>query len=89
MTVRLRDDVSLAETDDGGILLDQRSGHYWQLNHSASVALRKLLDGADEHEAALALTAGSSPDEVSVEQAVRDVRELTDQLTTAKLAVRT
>ncbi|WP_243788386.1 lasso peptide biosynthesis PqqD family chaperone [Saccharopolyspora gloriosae] len=88
MTVRLHRDVSLIRTDDGGVLLDQRSGEYWQLNHTAATALRLLLDGTGEQEVATALVAECQPGEVEPDQALRDVRELADELTAAKLAVR-
>lgn len=45
MSLALRAGVSATATDDGTVLLDERSGHYWQLNQSGSVALRSLLAG--------------------------------------------
>ncbi|MCA1188303.1 MULTISPECIES: lasso peptide biosynthesis PqqD family chaperone [unclassified Saccharopolyspora] len=88
MGVRLHHEVSLAGTDEGSVLLDQRSGEYWQLNGSAATALRMLLDGAGEHEVAAALVADSPPGDVGLDEALRDVRELTEQLAAARLAVR-
>ena len=43
MPLRLRPDVSAASTATGIVLLDERSGRYWQLNRSGSAALRTLL----------------------------------------------
>ncbi|TVL87534.1 lasso peptide biosynthesis PqqD family chaperone [Streptomyces sp. SAJ15] len=88
MTLRLRENVSLAETADGSVLLDQRSGEYWQLNHSASLTLRMLLEGASEDEVAGALIVDCPAGEVSAEQAVLDIRELAEQLIDAELTVR-
>ncbi|MFE0020319.1 lasso peptide biosynthesis PqqD family chaperone [Amycolatopsis sp. NPDC059021] len=86
MTMSLRDDVSLAETGDGGgVLLDERSGQYWQLNSSGFTALRMGLADAGEHEIARALADDGS---VGLEQVVADVRELVGRLVTAGLVVR-
>ncbi len=47
--LRLRADVSTVDTDDGLVLLDERSGKYYQLNSSGAVVLRALLeDGSTE-----------------------------------------
>ncbi|MGC0420162.1 lasso peptide biosynthesis PqqD family chaperone [Embleya sp. AB8] len=105
MAVRLRKHVSITDTEDGAVLLDERSGEYWQLNHSASIVLRVLLAGADEREAARALVeaggpgasshattdeaSDGAPDGVGLERVVLDIRELTEQLTAAELMVRT
>lgn len=40
MLLRLRPDVSVTSTAAGIVLLDERSGRYWQLNRSGSVVLR-------------------------------------------------
>ena len=45
MTLMLRDGVSSADTDYGTVLLDEDSGQYWNLNPTAALALRTLLDG--------------------------------------------
>ncbi|WP_433272482.1 lasso peptide biosynthesis PqqD family chaperone [Actinosynnema sp. CS-041913] len=87
MNLLLREDVSLTATDDGsGVLLDERSGQYWQLNPSGFTTLRLLLDGRDEQSVAATLV-GESGD-VSLGRAVLDVRELADQLVAADLVVR-
>ncbi|MER7794110.1 lasso peptide biosynthesis PqqD family chaperone [Streptomyces sp. NPDC097640] len=44
MNVTLAAHVSATETEDGGmVLLDRRSGRYWQLNPTGGVILRALL----------------------------------------------
>lgn len=82
MSVRLRADVSLVETDDGMVLLDERSGRYWQLNRVGGLVLRILLDGATPEDAAKTL-ATRYP--VSRERAHSDVRALVESLHAARL----
>jgi hypothetical protein len=82
MTVQLRADVSTADTDDGLVLLDERTGRYWQLNLTGALVLRLLLDGAAPHEVAQTL-ADRHP--VSIEQAAADVAALLERLHTAGL----
>lgn len=80
--MRLRADVSVADTDYGQVLLDERSGHYWQLNPTGVIVVRALLDGADEDAAVAALT---STYEVEEAQARQDVTVLVAGLRTAGL----
>ncbi|MBG0852147.1 lasso peptide biosynthesis PqqD family chaperone [Streptomyces spinoverrucosus] len=79
---RLRSDVTTCPTDDGMILLDERSGRYWQLNGTGALVLSALLDGATPEQIAERLAA-TRP--VSRERAVADVTALVGQLTRAKL----
>ncbi|WP_238014365.1 lasso peptide biosynthesis PqqD family chaperone [Dactylosporangium sp. AC04546] len=46
MALVLAPDVTTTAVEDGLVLLDQRSGRYWQLNGSGALTLRRLLDGA-------------------------------------------
>ncbi|MEV0678697.1 lasso peptide biosynthesis PqqD family chaperone [Actinosynnema sp. NPDC050436] len=86
MTLHLREDVSLAETGDGGgVLLDQRSGEYWQLNPSGLTTLVRGLAGDDE--VAIARTLVDQDGSTAVDDAVSDVRELVGQLLDAGLVV--
>lgn len=86
MTIRLRDDVSLTDAEDGsGVLLDERSGQYWHLNESGLRTLRMSLVGADEQDIAHALLPEADGDR---EQAVRDVRAVIDELVGVGLVVR-
>jgi hypothetical protein len=80
--LRLHSDVSLAETDDGAVLLHQRTGRYWQLNPTGVLVLRSLLGGGTREEAAGALVAGHRADPGD---ARRDVSSLVDQLRAARL----
>ncbi len=45
MTFALVPGVSVADTENGTVLLDERSGRYWMLNRTGAVVLRCLLDG--------------------------------------------
>jgi Coenzyme PQQ synthesis protein D (PqqD) len=82
MTMRLRTGVSSAETDYGIMLLDEDSGRYWNLNPTAALVLRTLLDGGTPDQAADELS-----EQYAVEAAAagRDVRELLDGLRAAGL----
>ncbi len=82
MTLALREGVFLAETEDGISLLDEDSGQYWNLNPTAALVLRTLLEGGTPAQAALALTKEYRAD---VDSANRDVRELLEALDSAAL----
>ncbi|NGO13597.1 lasso peptide biosynthesis PqqD family chaperone [Streptomyces sp. HC44] len=83
MTFKLREGVFTAETDYGIALLDEDHNQYWTLNPSAAVALRTLLDGGTEADAAQTLTEEYV---VDTDTAHRDVRELVGGLHAAGLA---
>lgn len=83
MTFKLREGVFTAETDDGITLLDEDNDQYWTLNPSAAVALRTLLDGGTEADAARTLT---EEYEVDLDTAHQDVQELVGGLWSAGLA---
>lgn len=82
MAVRLRTDVTLTPTDDGAVLLDERSGRYFQLNRTGLRILRSLLDGRTAEEIAADLS-GRFP--VTTDQAHSDVDRLYESLRTAGL----
>ncbi|MEU9981563.1 lasso peptide biosynthesis PqqD family chaperone [Streptomyces sp. NPDC050856] len=83
MALRFGTDVSTAETDYGTVLLDERSGQYWELNPTATLVVKTLLTGADEAAAADALVEAFAVDRARAEQ---DVAELVAQLRTSGLA---
>ncbi|WP_431046027.1 lasso peptide biosynthesis PqqD family chaperone [Streptomyces sp. P1-3] len=83
MTLRLRAGVSTAETDYGTVLLDERGGHYWELNPTGALVVRTLLGGGAEPEAVDALIAEFDIDRA---QAARDVAELVQELRASGLA---
>lgn len=82
MTLVLREGVFLAETEDGISLLDEDSGQYWNLNPTAALVLRTLMEGGTPEQAAEALTKEYSAD---LDSATRDVRELLQALDSAAL----
>ena len=82
--MNLRDDVTLAETPDGTVLLDGRSGRYWQLNPTGSRVLTWLLDGLSQDEAATCLADRHS---LPLEKSAADVSSLVDQLRSAGLVL--
>ncbi|MGA5898285.1 lasso peptide biosynthesis PqqD family chaperone [Streptomyces venetus] len=82
MTFKLREGVFTAETDYGIALLDEDRDQYWTLNPTAALALRTLLDGGTEADAARKL---SEEYAVDIGTAHRDVRELVGQLHSAGL----
>ncbi|MFE2186042.1 lasso peptide biosynthesis PqqD family chaperone [Streptomyces sp. NPDC059455] len=45
MTFSLAPHMTMTETDTGMVLLDERSGRYWQMNDTGALVLRCLLDG--------------------------------------------
>ncbi|MFF3336294.1 lasso peptide biosynthesis PqqD family chaperone [Streptomyces sp. NPDC002888] len=83
MPLRFGADVATAETDYGTVLLDERSGSYWELNPTATLVVRTLIDGGDEADAAAALVREFDIDRA---QALRDVETLVEQLRGSGLA---
>ena len=82
MSLRLCADVSLVETDEGMVLLNERAGRYWQLNPTGAILLRALLAGGTPHEAAQAVAERHG---ASVERVTTDVAVLVEQLQAAGL----
>jgi coenzyme PQQ synthesis protein D (PqqD) len=77
MTLKLRDGVSIADTDYGMAVLDEDSGQYWNLNPTAALALRTLLDGGTTAQAVQQLTEQYA---VDADTANRDVEDLVGEL---------
>lgn len=84
MLLRFRLDVSVTSTAAGIVLLDERSGRYWQLNRSGSVTLRTLLEGGTPSQAAQRL---SSSYGITPERAAADISALLDALRHARLVI--
>jgi Coenzyme PQQ synthesis protein D (PqqD) len=82
MTLQLRDGVSAADTDYGMALLDEDSGQYWNLNPTAALALRTLLDSGTTAQAVQELTEQYA---VDAETASQDVEDLLGALRSAGL----
>ncbi|MFC0601086.1 lasso peptide biosynthesis PqqD family chaperone [Streptomyces palmae] len=83
MTLTLARDVVPTETEHGTVLLDERRGRYFKLNHTGAFVLRALLDGADREQAADLLHQEYG---IDAERARTDVSALVDALCAAKLA---
>jgi Coenzyme PQQ synthesis protein D (PqqD) len=82
MTLKLRDGVSAADTDYGMALLDEDSGQYWNLNPTAALALRTLLEGGTSAQAVQELTKQYP---VDADTASQDVEDLVGELHSARL----
>lgn len=85
MVLALRPDVSMVTTEDAIVLLNERSGRYWQLNQSGSSALCCLLDGHTPADVAQNLARSYGISEV---RAAADVDALLKALRTAELVTR-
>jgi hypothetical protein len=82
--MRLHPDVCTTDTEDGTVLLHQRTGRYWQLNTTGSGVLRRLLDGGTPEEVAAGLAAAHG---IDPGRAARDVAAVIGQLREARLVV--
>ncbi|MFE6331781.1 lasso peptide biosynthesis PqqD family chaperone [Streptomyces sp. NPDC057798] len=83
MALRFGPDVSTAETDYGTVLLDQRSGNYWELNPTGTLVVKTLLEGGEEAAAVDALVMEFDIDRSRAEQ---DVTALVQELRKSGLA---
>ncbi|MEU7283226.1 lasso peptide biosynthesis PqqD family chaperone [Streptomyces sp. NPDC045431] len=82
MALRFGADVSTADTDYGTVLLDERSGQYWELNPAGTVVVRTLMAGGDEAAAADALVTAYDIERARAEQ---DVAALVAELRSSGL----
>lgn len=80
--MRLRPEIATTDTDDGVVMLDERSGRYWQLNRTATLMLHALLRGAPPERIAEDLATRHHIDRQRVEH---DIGALIDHLHNAKL----
>lgn len=82
MVVRLPADIALADTEYGVVLLDKRRGRYWGLNGTGALALKTLLAGGTEAQAAEMVADRYA---VAAATARADIAALVRQLRTAEL----
>ncbi|KOU36459.1 hypothetical protein ADK54_33480 [Streptomyces sp. WM6378] len=75
----------MTDTPDGMVLLDEVTGRYWQLNRTAALVLRSLIDGTDPPDTARALRAAYP--RLTAERADADTASITRALTEARLVV--
>ncbi|WP_067818473.1 lasso peptide biosynthesis PqqD family chaperone [Actinomadura kijaniata] len=80
----LRPHMTLTETEQGMVLLDEASGRYWTLNATGAAVLRMLLDG-DSVEDAVATLRRRHPD--SAERVTADVAAFVRSLRDAEVIV--
>ncbi|MFH8477013.1 lasso peptide biosynthesis PqqD family chaperone [Streptomyces sp. NPDC018000] len=86
MKLQLRADVATTATEHGTVLLDERTGRYWQLNPTGTRVLHDLLAGRDPEQIAADF---ATTYDLTLDKARRDVTTITDQLQAATLTVRT
>jgi len=82
MTVRLKTDISLCPTEHSAVVLNERTGQYWQLNETGAEILELLVHGTAADDIAGRLADRRT---VSRERALTDVRSLVGSLTAAGL----
>ncbi|AJT67352.2 lasso peptide biosynthesis PqqD family chaperone [Streptomyces chattanoogensis] len=82
--MRLHPDVVSTDTDDGTVLLNGRTGRYWQLNATGAHVLRGLLDGDSPDDIAAGV---ATRHRIDPSRAERDVTTVIDQLRTAGLVI--
>ncbi|TWD18588.1 coenzyme PQQ synthesis protein D (PqqD) [Streptomyces sp. T12] len=80
--MRLREDVSMVDTDYGKVLLDGRTGEYWELNPTGGLVVTALLDGTPAENVAGLLCAEF---DVAQDRARADVTALLTALRDAGL----
>jgi hypothetical protein len=85
MTVRLKADVSRCDTDHSVVVLNERTGQYWQLNETGAGVLTAALNGATSAEIANRF---ASVRPVRQDRALADVQSLLDNLAAADLIER-
>lgn len=82
-SVALTQTVSSTAVADGLVLLDERHGTIYHLNHTGTVALSALVDGGCE----AAVTALRSRYAITEDTARRDITRLLDELRARRLAI--
>ncbi|MDQ1024147.1 hypothetical protein QF035_001729 [Streptomyces umbrinus] len=85
MSLSLRSDVCATDTADGMVLLDEVTGRYWQLNRTAALVLRGLIDGAEPSDMARALC--EAYPRLTAERADADTASITRALMASRLVV--
>ncbi|MCX4502917.1 MULTISPECIES: lasso peptide biosynthesis PqqD family chaperone [Streptomyces] len=80
MKLRNRQYLTVTQTEYGAVLLDTKSGQYWQMNPSAAAAAQALLDGGDAADAVRSVTEQFDVDEA---RAADDVRAMIEAMRSA------
>ncbi|RKN08390.1 lasso peptide biosynthesis PqqD family chaperone [Streptomyces radicis] len=84
MSPRLRTDIATTSTEHGTVLLDERTGRYWQLNNTGSGILHALLAGQSQEQIVADL---AERHDLEPKRARSDVTAIIDRLCAAKLLV--
>jgi hypothetical protein len=82
--MKLHEDVSVARTEYGLVLLDQAAGRYWQLTGTAAVVVEELTAGRTTEQAVAVLVARF---DVTAETARADVEAFLGRLRGTGLVV--
>lgn len=82
MNHRIAPDVSVAETEDGMVLLEETTGRYWMLNTTGAAVVRGLGEGHDVPAIVEELRARFPG---AADRVAADVAALLDRLTEARL----
>ncbi|MBF6170909.1 lasso peptide biosynthesis PqqD family chaperone [Nocardia blacklockiae] len=81
----MRADVTVCRTEHNTVILDERSGKYWQLNATGAHMLAELLNGVPAAEVARAVAARQP---VAVDVVRADIDRLLGELAAAGLVAR-
>lgn len=81
--MRLHESAHAVLSDEGGAILDARTGRWMHLTPTASAAVMLLLAGTSEEQAASRFAERYG---IGAEQAARDMRTVADTLTARGLA---
>ncbi|WP_131736257.1 lasso peptide biosynthesis PqqD family chaperone [Actinomadura roseirufa] len=85
MKTTLAPHVRTVDTEHGMVLLDERSGRYWQLNATAATVVRLLMEGAGADAAIKELTRRHAS---AADRVADDVRALLRSLEDAGMVAR-
>ncbi|GAA1028856.1 MULTISPECIES: lasso peptide biosynthesis PqqD family chaperone [Amycolatopsis] len=80
--MHLHPDTALTDTPDGSVLLNRRTGRYWQVNRTGTHTLDRLLAGESADRIAADLAARYDIDAARVRA---DIAKMTDNLVAAGL----
>jgi Coenzyme PQQ synthesis protein D (PqqD). len=82
MSFSLAPYVTATDTEHGVVLLDERTGRYWQMNDTAAVVLRCLLAGGGV-ESAITTLRSRFPE--AADHIAQDVTDLVEALRAARV----
>jgi len=86
MTVRMKTDIHFRPIEHSAVILNERTGQYWQLNETAAYILQAVLTDTTKAEIADQIITARP---VNRERALADIHSLLDELTRADLIEQT